>query len=57
MYRVVDGLLDLTRDEPAAVLGHIANKGNISTAAFLMDVTGKNNQASNLDTRVECLVH
>ena len=33
---MVDGLLDLTRDELAAVLGHIANKGDIPTATFKM---------------------
>ncbi|KAF8219194.1 hypothetical protein L208DRAFT_1373583 [Tricholoma matsutake] len=33
---IVDGLLDLTRDELAAVLGHIANKGDIPTATFKM---------------------
>lgn len=31
---MVDGLLDLNRDELAAVLGHIANEGNIPNATF-----------------------
>jgi hypothetical protein len=34
---ILDGLLDLNRDELAAVLAHsIANEGNISTASFKM---------------------
>jgi len=33
---MVDGLLDLTHDELAAVLGHIANKGDIPTVTFKM---------------------
>ena len=33
---MVDGLLDLNRDELAAVLGHIANEGNIPNATFKM---------------------
>jgi hypothetical protein len=33
---ILDGLLDLNSDELAAVLAHIANEGNISTASFKM---------------------